>query len=178
MYRDKTLIPTEAVRLAALGFLAGGPARYGEVAREVREFTSRIIGPSLDVLGTSIELLRFEGLIEAVNGEGTADDAELRITDAGRKGLEVLLTSRVRTPVDGVNRLVFALKIRYLHLLEPARRAEQIDLIVEMSEQERVRLLDLAKRHRGEQGHLSDWIALELDQIQARIAWLRRLDLG
>ena len=33
MYRDNTLIPTEAIRLAALGTLAMRPMRYGDLAR-------------------------------------------------------------------------------------------------------------------------------------------------
>ncbi len=74
MYRDDTLIPSEAVRLCALGILMLGRRRYAELAREVRHFTSRIAGPSLDLLGTSVELLRFEGLVRAVDGD---DDALL-----------------------------------------------------------------------------------------------------
>ena len=51
MYRDNTLIPSEAVRLLALGILAGTPTSYAELAREVRHFTGRIVGPSLDLVG-------------------------------------------------------------------------------------------------------------------------------
>ncbi len=45
MYRDDTLIPSEAVRLCALGILMLGRRRYAGLAREVRHFTSRIAGP-------------------------------------------------------------------------------------------------------------------------------------
>ncbi|MCG8548344.1 MAG: hypothetical protein MJE12_29445, partial [Alphaproteobacteria bacterium] len=51
MYRDNTLIPTEAVRLAALGSLMEGERRYADLASEVRNFVGRIAGPSLDLLG-------------------------------------------------------------------------------------------------------------------------------
>jgi hypothetical protein len=51
MYKDNSLIPTEAVRLAALGLLTEGPRSYGDLADEVRLFTSRIVGPSLDLIG-------------------------------------------------------------------------------------------------------------------------------
>ena len=47
MYRDNTLIPTEAVRLLALGILATGERSYSELASEVRHFTGRIVGPML-----------------------------------------------------------------------------------------------------------------------------------
>ena len=83
MYRDNSLIPKEAIRLAALGALSGGRALYADIASEVRQFAARIIGPSLDLLGSSIELLKFEGLIAPVSGEGFEDNAELRLTDEG-----------------------------------------------------------------------------------------------
>jgi len=64
MYRDNTLIPTEAIRLAALGRLMEGAVDYSELANEVRHFVSSIIGPSLDMLTPSLELMRLEGLAE------------------------------------------------------------------------------------------------------------------
>jgi len=175
MYRDNTLIPTEAIRLAALGFLAATPARYADVARDVRQFASRITGPSLDMLGTSIELLRFEGLVEPVEGRGMEDNALLEITEAGRGELRTLLTSSVRTPVDGVNKLVLALKMRYLHLLSPDDRREQFDMLIEASEAELARLEDLANRHGGEQGYLAAWNQHDIAQVRSRIDWLTGL---
>ncbi|MEC9167428.1 MAG: hypothetical protein VX596_10055, partial [Pseudomonadota bacterium] len=77
MYRDNSLIPKEAIRMAALGALWRAPMAYGDLAREVRQFAARIVGPSLDLLGTSIELLKFEGLI----ADGAA--ARLVLTAAG-----------------------------------------------------------------------------------------------
>src|SRR5687767_4992331 len=69
MYRDNSLMPKEAVRLAALGTLAqAGSLRYADLAGAIRHFTSRIVGPSLDLMGTSLELLRYDGLIEALDG--------------------------------------------------------------------------------------------------------------
>ncbi len=66
MYRDNSLIPKEAIRMAALGALVKRDRSYGDVAGEVRKFAARIVGPSLDLLGTSIELLKLEGLIQGV----------------------------------------------------------------------------------------------------------------
>src|SRR3546814_5579489 len=74
MYRDNSLVPKEAIRLAALGLLAERDRPYGDLAREVREFAARIVGPSLELLGNSIELLRFEGLIAPVDGKGTRSE--------------------------------------------------------------------------------------------------------
>ncbi|HZB92408.1 MAG TPA: hypothetical protein VE397_13260, partial [Stellaceae bacterium] len=44
MFRDNSLVPLEAVRLCALGLLAEGERRYGDLAGEIRHFTSRVVG--------------------------------------------------------------------------------------------------------------------------------------
>ncbi|MBL6864230.1 MAG: hypothetical protein ISQ90_05520, partial [Rhodospirillales bacterium] len=70
MYSDNTLTPRESIRLCALGILAGrkldglNKMTYDELVESVRHFVSRVTGPSLDLMGDSIELLKFEGLIE------------------------------------------------------------------------------------------------------------------
>ena len=176
MYRDNTLIPTETIRLAALGTLMERDVRYSELASEIRIFVGGMIGPSLDLLGTSLELLIYEGLIEVVDGdegEASVTDGCLRITDQGRDAFARLMTSQVRAPVNDVSRLVVALKLRFLHLLDHAARAEQSHLLVEMCESELARLEDLKKRF-GE-GELGAWLGLEIDLIKSRLAWFRSL---
>jgi hypothetical protein len=173
MYRDKTLIPTEAIRLCALGILTEAPRHYAELAGEVRHFASRVMGPSLDILGSSIELLRLEGLVEpvedaaapgnSVKGEHAAEDALLRITEAGRAELVTLLKSRVRSPVDDLNKLVTALKMRYLHLLPRAEQEEQIELLIESTQGEINRLADLRARH--DAGLLSELLDHDLYKL-------------
>ena len=61
MYRDNTLIPTETIRLAALGTLMERDVRYSELASEIRIFVGGMIGPSLDLLGTSLSTLLLDG---------------------------------------------------------------------------------------------------------------------
>jgi DNA-binding PadR family transcriptional regulator len=169
MYRDKTLIPTEAIRLCALGSLADGPRSYPELASAVRHFASRIMGPSLDILGTSIELLRLEGLIEPEADANAPDDAHLRITEAGRAELMTLMKSRVRSPLDDLNKLVTALKMRFFHLLSRAERCEQLDLLIEATEGEINRLTDL--RANNAQGLLARWLDHDIAQLEARKRW-------
>jgi hypothetical protein len=173
MFRDDTLIPTEAVRLCALGALMASERRYASLASEVRHFTSRIIGPSLELLGTSLELLRYEGLIEAV--DGAADDPLLRITEAGGEAFHALLRSRIRSPNNDVSKLVVALKMRFMHLLDGAAQREQTELLVEMCENELARLTDLRASHAGDNGFLLSWLDQDIAQVQAKLAWFRDL---
>jgi len=174
MYRDNTLIPTEAIRLAALGSLAEGEKRYAELASEVRYFVARIAGPSLDLLGSSLELLCYEDLATIDGGGAMEADAILRITDGGRAALHTLMTSNVRAPVNDVSKLVIALKMRFLHLLPEEDRADQTDMLMEMCETELARLVQL----RGEYGHgrLAEWLDLEIAQLKERLAWFAALD--
>ena len=172
MYRDNSLIPKEAIRLAALGTLARGPRDYADLSREVRQFVARIVGPSLDLLGTSIELLKFEGLIAA---ESDAADAALTLTTAGRQALQDYMTSSVRPGVTDLNKLVVALKLRFIDVLAPAERRDQLEQLQAMYEGERVRLHDLAGHDEWQSGHLADWIEMEIKQVDGRIEWCRRL---
>ncbi len=175
MLRDNSLIPIEAVRLCALGRLMQGELAYGELAGEVRHFVSRMVGPSLDLLGTSIELLRLEGLLEAIGDKGSDGSSRLlRITDSGREAFRDLMRARVRMPGSDVGKLVLALKLRFLDLLTPEDRDEQIDLMEDVYAQERARLVDLRQRSSDDKlsrGHLAEWLDLEIAQIDQRLAW-------
>lgn len=175
MYRDNTLVPKEAVRLAALGALAGRDMHYAELAEDVRHFTHRIVGPSLDLVGMPIELLILEGLIEPVSGRGMEDNARLRITEAGRVEMHRLMTSAVRAPISDINKLIIALKMRFLHVLDPEERQDQVDELVEMIERELARLTDLRSNYADEPGHFLDWLDQDIDATGARLAWFKDL---
>jgi DNA-binding PadR family transcriptional regulator len=173
MFRDNSLIPAEAVRLAALGLLAEGDRRYGDLAIEIRHFTSRIAGPSLDLMGTSLELLRYEGLIEAVDGAGMADNALLRLTPRGSEALRALLKAQLRAPVNDLNRLALLLKLRFLPHLSAEEQQAQLRLMTESLESERVRLAELRKHH-AQASLFCDWLGQDIALVQERIAWLTR----
>lgn len=177
MYKDG-LIPSEAVRLAALGILAQGSKSYAELSAEVRHFADRIVGPSLDLLGPSLELLRVEGLI-AADGAGAASEAAiLRITDDGRRELLQLLQARLRGPLGEINKLLIALKLRFLHLLGPAERRAQLQLLAEACDTELKRLADLRRHHAAEPGALLQWLDHDMAQLSDRAAWFRALSRG
>ena len=180
MYRDNSLIPSEAIRLLALGILADGEAVYADLAGEVRYFTGHVVGPSLDLVGTPIEVLKVEGLVETTDGDGLAEHARLRITEAGRTELTRLLNSNVRQPVSDINKLIITLKMRFLHVLEAKDRRLQADMLAEMCERQLVRLTELHTHHSAAPGHLNRWLAHEIAQTRERLNWFRDLqkDLG
>jgi Putative AphA-like transcriptional regulator len=175
--RDQSLIPSEATRFAALGELRHAPMAMGELSIAVRRFTSRMLGPSLDILGTSIEALRHEGLIEPTGpragpGQSLKAESMLALTQAGRAALMVYLTGRVRAPMTDLSRLIVALKLRFLDVLDDQGRRAQLDQLAELAEGELVRLNDL-KQSYGE-GLFADWLAQEIAETQSRLAWYRR----
>lgn len=180
MYRDQSLLPKEAVRLAALGcLLKDGPMSYADLALAVRHFVSRIVGPSLEMLGPSLETLRHEGLIAAANGGKVSDNTTLTLTDDGRAEFETLLCARIRVPAsDSLSRLVLALKMRFLHTLDPAKQAEQGALLTDAYESELARLEDLHRHHAGEEGHLPAWLEHQASLIRAELAWVQQTMLG
>ena len=174
MYKDHSLIPAEAVRLAALGMLAEAPRPYEALAAEVRQFVSRIAGPSLDLLGPPLEVLRIEGLVAADDNVAGAGEV-LRLTPKGNDELVRLLGATLRGPLGEFNKLVIALKLRFLSFLPVAEQAGQLDLLAEACERELVRLTDL----RGRSGELpmpfTAWLDHDIAQIEARLRWVRDL---
>ena len=90
MYGDKSLTPAETMRLAVLGALTEGEVSYADLATGVRHFVERMVGPSLELLGSSLEVLRLEGLIEAADGR-SGDQVPMRLTPAGRDTFEKLM---------------------------------------------------------------------------------------
>src|SRR4051812_42679470 len=172
MFRDHSLAPAEALRLAALGMLAEAPRRYGDLAAEIRHFATRIIGPSLELMGTSVELLRYEGLIEAVGGRGMEDNVLLQITESGHAALSELLRAGLTTPLSQFNKLFLAIKLRFLHLLSPAEQAEQIRLIAQWYRSDLERLEELHRHHAENSRLFLGWLDQETAQIRARLDWL------
>ncbi len=169
MYRDNSLIPSETVRLAALGLLTEGAKSYAELASEVRHLSARLVGPSLDLLGPSIELLKVEELAVPTEGE------LLAITEKGRAELKRLLKASLRGPVGEVNKLIIALKLQFLGVLELEDRLLQVEMLAETFEQELARLNDLRAHLADRRGLLLDWLDHDLAQVGERIAWFHAL---
>ena len=170
MYSDSTLTPKEAVRLCALGILSGSPMTYGALAQSVRHFIDRIQGPSLDVLGTSVELLKYEGLVDVIEDEG--DQETLQVSDKGKSELHALLCANIRATDSDLNKLIEALKFRFLHLLDANDRHQQTDLLVERTEMELTRHLDLHQHFQNDSGFLLQWLDRDIAELESRLEWL------
>lgn len=175
MFTDNTLTPKEAVRLCALGILADGPSTYAALAANVRHFVSHIIGPSLDVMGQSVELLKYEGLVDSSNDGDSRDQETLTITSLGHQELKNLLLANIRHGATELNKLIVALKFRFMHTLGDADRDRQIEMLIDMFENEQVRLETLSHDHVRDQGYLGAWLKREVDEVSDRIQWLETL---
>lgn len=173
MFADHTLTPKEAIRLTALGTLALGPMAYSTLAVAIRHFISRVIGPSPEIMGHSIELLKYEGLVESIAGSG--DEALLRLTPAGEEELRALLTANLRAADTALNKLIIALKFRFLHLLDAAGQCAQAELLIDCCDQELARLEDLRRHHADDPGHLTLWLDHDIGLLEMRRAWLKEL---
>ena len=82
-----------------------------------------------------------------------------------------LLCAGVRAPTSDVSKLILAIKLRLLHLLDPDERARQVDLLAEVAEKELARLEDLKQNGKLTDGLLPAWLDLEIEQARARMAW-------
>jgi hypothetical protein len=149
-----------------------GATHYGELANSIRHFISRITGPSLDVMGVSIELLKYEGLVEVADKAAVEDETQLIITESGRVELKALLTANVRPAATEISKLVVALKFRFLHLLEGTERSIQAELLIEMTENELARLDDLREHHANDPGYLAGWLDHDISLLEMRLGWL------
>jgi hypothetical protein len=172
--RDQPLIPAEAIKLAALGFLAEGPCRYGELAAQVRQFTARVAAPSLDLMGSSVEALIIEGLASASEGKGMTDNARLGLTPAGRSALTALLQAPLKGPLGDFTRLAILLKLRFLHHLDQPERNAQIARIGEVVETEIARLAELRRNDTDAPQPYLDWLDADIAQLQGKLARLER----
>jgi hypothetical protein len=172
MYADNTLTPREAIRLCALGTLAAKPMAYDDVVFAVRHFVSRVTGPSLDLMGESVELLKFESLVEETEIGG---EILLQITDQGRGVLGTLMRTNLRAGSGDINDLVMALKIKFLEFLPEDDQQAQAEILIETCESELARLDDLRSHHEEASLHLAEWLDIEIQMLSHRLDWLMAL---
>lgn len=172
-----TAMIASAIRLAALGMLWEGPQRYGDLTATVRQYVTRTLGPTADIMGTPLELLRHQGLIERV-AEGAGGDETLGLTERGRRDLRELMSAPLPGHDPALAGLLVALKLRFLDLLAPERRHELLALIDRHLAGEADRLRNLHAVHAlapaGEAaGRMARWLGHEAELVQARVRWIR-----
>ncbi|MEZ5669451.1 MAG: hypothetical protein R3F55_18840 [Alphaproteobacteria bacterium] len=170
-HADPTLLPSRAMRLAALGALALRERDYADLAQEIRDLAIAVVGPTPDAFGSSLELLRYDGLIAG----GEEGEGIVSITEAGRVEFLRLLVTRLRKPASEFNKLWLALKLRFLPLLPPAEQAEELNRMCALFEGEIARLSALRRHPLTDDGHVGTWIDLEVAENGARLAWCRSL---
>lgn len=177
MYSDRTLLPKECLRLCALGTLALSkkPISYGDLANAVRHFMSHIMGPSLDMMGSSLQLLKLEGLVKEDTKDGGFSDAQLSLTDAGHEKFTELMQGNLRDTSGELSRLIMALKMRFLHLLEDDIRTEQIEILHDVCELDLERVLALRDEHANEAENFTGWLEMEVKRLEQKRDWLKSL---
>lgn len=177
MYSDRTLLPKECLRLCALGTLAlsDKPISYADLANSVRHFMSHIMGPSLDMMGSSLQLLKLEGLVAEDCSGGLLSDAKLSLTRAGHEKFIELMQGNLRDTSGELSRLIMALKMRFLHLLDDDMRAEQVEILQDVCELDLDRVLALRDEHANEADNFTGWLEMEIKRLEQKRDWLKGL---
>ena len=172
MQRDRVLIPVEGLRLAALGILASrGPTDYATLATMVRLFATSYGASPVDVMSSSIELLRFEGLI-GIGDEGEDPGSALvTLMSGGREELERLMLAPVRVS-SASSRLMVALKIRFFRLLDATGQARLAEVLGDTLRNERARLVNLRRHMEGEDSGFLAWLDRDIARTGEDLAWL------
>jgi DNA-binding PadR family transcriptional regulator len=176
LYRDRSLVPAEAIRAMALGFLAERPRRYAELVNEIRYYSSNFGALPPDLMGSSIELLHYQGLIEPVEGAGMDDNAIMRIRPEGRADLEQLLQAQIAQGHGDLSRLALRLKLRFLPLLPEPLQREQCALIVAAISAEIDRLRELRARQAEAPAAFLEWIDRDIAGLEAHRAALEPMN--
>ena len=172
MQRDRVLIPVEGLRLAALGILASrGPTDYATLATMVRLFATSFGASPVDVMSSSIELLRFEGLI-GIGDEGeNAGSALVTLMPGGREELERLMLAPVRLS-GASSRLMVALKMRFFRLLDATGQERLAEVLGDALRSERARLVNLRRHMEGEDSGFLAWLDRDIARTGEDLAWL------
>ena len=174
MYADNSLTPREAIRLCALGILAQETSsrekslHYDDLVFSVRHFVSRITGPSLDLMGESIELLRYEGLVESEDAQNvnpspkSPKPAELRC-----KLFEGELTGRQQRS----ERAYHCFEVSVSSCSHPKTNGPR-PATHRYGDTELARLDDLLFHHDPEGGHFTEWLKHDIQRLEERLNWL------
>jgi hypothetical protein len=122
-------------------------------------------------MGTSIELLKLEGLIETVNDNDEDDASLLQLSPSGLQELREYLRSNLKSGGSELNKLVIALKLRFIDILDDDEKRDQLLAIRDMYYNEKRRLEDLKNQTTWLTGFLLESLELDLFVVNKRIEW-------
>ena len=122
-------------------------------------------------MGTSIELLKLEGLIETVNDNDEDDASLLQLSPSGLQELKEYLRSNLKSGGSELNKLVIALKLRFIDILDDDEKRDQLLAIRDMYHNEKRRLEDLKNQTTWLTGFLLESLELDLFVVNKKIEW-------
>ena len=117
------------------------------------------------------ELLKLEGLIETVNDNDKGDASLLQLSPAGLQELKEYLRSNLKSGGSELNKLVIALKLRFIDILDDDEKRDQLLAIRDMYHNEKRRLEDLKNQTTWLTGFLLESIELDLFIVNKKIEW-------
>ena len=85
-----------------------------------------------------------------------------------------LLMAQVRPGATDLNKLIVALKFRFMYLLPLNDQRAQTGILIDTTETELARLDDLRQNHLPDIGHIISWIDFEIKVLTQRIEWLNK----
>ena len=120
------------------------------------------------MLGSSLEILKLEGLVTIDDqSEATKNDQRrVTITQNGILRFEMLMNASLRVPMDDINRLVLLTKLRFLTYLPNEQQLDQLDLYLELVHKEQALLNNLITEH--SEGVLGEWLTMEQQTLKTR----------
>ncbi len=98
----------------------------------------------------------------------------MQLSSAGLQELKDYLRSNLKSGGSELNKLVIALKLRFMDILSEDERRDQLTAIRDMYHNEKRRLEDLKTQTTWLTGFLLESIELDLFAVNKRIEWCNR----
>ena len=124
--------------------------------------------------GASLNMA-LEGLVKEDSGNAAFSDGQLILTQQGHDKFVELMQGNLRDTSGELSRLIMALKMRYLHLLDDDIRREQLEILQDVCELDLERVLALREEHANEASNFTGWLEMEVKRLEQKNDWLKSL---